>query len=51
MSNQAPLSFAAHLRDRLPSQLNPLVELAFNFWWSWSPERLSIFREIDYEKW
>lgn len=51
MSNSDSLSVTARLREQLPSSLNVLVELAFNFWWSWSDERLSIFREIDYEKW
>jgi glucan phosphorylase len=51
MSKRDSLSCAARWRDKLPSPLHLLEELAFNFWWSWSPERLSIFREIDYEKW
>ena len=38
MSNQNSLSTAARLRDKLPYPLHPLVELAFNLWWSWSRE-------------
>ena len=48
MSNQNSLTTAARLRDNLPYPLHPLVELAFNLWWSWSPKRLSIFSSQRY---
>lgn len=38
------------LQDRLPQPLHSLIDLAFNFWWSWSPEP-SLFADIDFEKW
>lgn len=41
---------AASLRERLPYPLHPLVDIAFNFWWSWSPEA-SLLADIDYEQW
>jgi starch phosphorylase len=39
------------LRAKLPYPLHPLADLALNFWWSWTPEQLSIFRSIDPERW
>ncbi|WP_373524890.1 alpha-glucan family phosphorylase, partial [Nostoc sp.] len=51
MNSQDALSPAAQLQTKLPRPLHSLAELAYNFWWSWSPERLSIFRTIDAEKW
>lgn len=51
MSNQDTLSPAARLRVKLPYSLHPLAAIAYNFWWSWSPDRLSIFRNIDSQKW
>ncbi len=35
----------------LPSPLLPLEELAWNYWWSWAPDGLSIFRDLDPETW
>lgn len=51
MNSQDALSSAAQLQAKLPRPLHSLAELAYNFWWSWSFERLSIFRTIDAEKW
>ena len=51
MSNQNALSTAARLRAKLPYPLHPLVDLAFNLWWSWSFERLSIFSSIESQAW
>lgn len=51
MNIQEALCPVAKLKAKLPRPLHSLAELAYNFWWSWSPERLSIFRTIDAEKW
>lgn len=50
MSNQDSLSSIARLRAKLPHPLHSLADLAFNFWWSWSHEGLSLFRDVD-DKW
>ncbi|WP_446416177.1 alpha-glucan family phosphorylase [Coleofasciculus sp.] len=42
---------ATDLKKKLPYPLHCLADLAFNFWWSWSPERLSIFRVINSQLW
>jgi len=42
---------AAHeLAVRLPSTLAPLADLAFNYWWSWTPGGIDLFRQIDSDR-
>ncbi|RQD74152.1 alpha-glucan family phosphorylase, partial [Desulfonatronospira sp. MSAO_Bac3] len=36
---------------RLPGELAPLWELAFNFWFSWKHEISELFSRIDYQLW
>jgi starch phosphorylase len=35
----------------LPQRLQALHKLAYNMWWSWSPEAVALFRRMDVEKW
>src|SRR4029453_5270272 len=35
----------------LPSSLLPLEQLSWNYWWSWAPDGLSIYRDLDPETW
>ncbi|MEN9221227.1 MAG: DUF3417 domain-containing protein, partial [Thermostichus sp. BF3_bins_97] len=35
----------------LPDALNPLCEIARNYWWTWNPDHLTIFREMDPALW
>ncbi len=51
MSSQITSSLRKRLQAKLPYPLHSLVDLAFNFWWSWSPEQLSIFRNFSPEMW
>ncbi|MEM9002497.1 MAG: alpha-glucan family phosphorylase [Cyanobacteria bacterium P01_F01_bin.86] len=39
------------LKAKLPSPLRRLAELAYNYWWSWTPERISLFSTIDPTIW
>ncbi|NJL87841.1 MAG: glycosyltransferase family 1 protein [Leptolyngbyaceae cyanobacterium SM1_1_3] len=39
------------LRSRLPFPLRRLADLAYNYWWSWTPERLSLFSMIEPTIW
>lgn len=36
---------------RLPEALTKLKELAFNFWWTWNPEAIDLFRRLDPVVW
>jgi starch phosphorylase len=35
----------------LPAPLMPLKQLAWNYWWSWSADGASIFRDLDADIW
>ena len=35
----------------MPSRISRLYELAYNLWWSWHPEALALYRELDPELW
>lgn len=39
------------LNDRMPASLSRLPELAYNLWWSWTPEARTMFRQLDYPLW
>jgi len=38
------------MRD-LPTTLQPLERLAWNYWWSWAPDGAEIFRDLDPGLW
>ncbi|OLP17109.1 alpha-glucan phosphorylase [Leptolyngbya sp. 'hensonii'] len=42
---------AAQLQAKLPSPLKRLADLAYNYWWSWSTDHLSLFRAINADEW
>ncbi len=35
----------------MPSRINRLYELAYNLWWSWHPEALALYRELNRNLW
>ena len=39
------------LRRELPEQLKPLIEISSNFYWSWQPEGIALFRDLDPALW
>ncbi len=39
------------VRPNIPKSLKPLLEIAYNLWWTWNPEAIDLFRWIDNEKW
>jgi starch phosphorylase len=39
------------LKAKLPSPLRRLADLAYNYWWSWTPDRMSLFSTIDPTRW
>lgn len=51
MANDRFMTPAQKLREKLPMPLKPLAELAYNYWWSWTNDRISLFRNIDPQKW
>jgi starch phosphorylase len=49
--SQQPQIEAVPFERELPESLDRLMELAHNFWWSWSPEARDIFRSISLSLW
>ncbi len=39
------------VRPTLPDRIRPLMDIALNLWWTWSPEAVALFRRIDPELW
>lgn len=39
------------LKATLPSPLRRLADLAYNYWWSWTAERISLFSTIEPTVW
>jgi len=39
------------IEPSLPSELNPLLEVAYNLWWCWHGDALDLFRRLDPEGW
>ncbi len=35
----------------IPESINKLQELAYNFWWSWTPDAKELFASIDNDTW
>jgi starch phosphorylase len=42
---------AQKLSEKLPLPLKRLADLAYNYWWSWTSERISLFQNIAPEAW
>lgn len=45
------LPFRFTVVPRLPADLEPLREIAYNLWWSWNDEASGLFRDLDPELW
>jgi len=46
------LELVRSLRSReLPPTLQPLELLAWNYWWSWAPDGVEVFRDLDPGSW
>ncbi|MGJ5632943.1 alpha-glucan family phosphorylase [Nostoc sp. CALU 1950] len=51
MANNSAITPARRLSEKLPSPLKRLADLAYNYWWSWSGDRISLFQTIDSQEW
>ena len=51
MTNFTSITPALQLREKLPLPLQRLADLAYNYWWSWTSERVSLFQNIDPLHW
>ncbi len=46
-----PLIKTITITPNLPESLQPLLRLARNLWWSWTPEAIYLFKDMDAELW
>ncbi|MBD2448227.1 alpha-glucan family phosphorylase [Nostoc sp. FACHB-152] len=51
MANSSAKSASLRLREKLPFPLKRLADLAYNYWWSWTSDRISLFQTIDPQEW
>lgn len=42
---------AEHLRAKLPRSLKRLADLAYNYWWCWASDQVSLFETINPDEW
>ncbi|TVQ09328.1 MAG: alpha-glucan family phosphorylase [Leptolyngbya sp. DLM2.Bin27] len=45
------MTSALRLKAKLPTPLVALADLAYNYWWSWTEERVSLFSNLDPVRW
>jgi starch phosphorylase len=51
MANTPSMTPAAKLSAKLPLPLKRLADLAYNYWWSWTTDQISLFRGINPDEW
>ena len=51
MIDTAEIEKTTVTNPELPAPLMPLRQLAWNYWWSWSADGASLFRDLDAEIW
>ena len=39
------------IEEKIPENISRLPELAYNLWWSWTPQARDLFRRLDYPLW
>src|SRR5947209_2564142 len=51
MREVEPVFEGAGGETNLPETIAALERVSWNYWWSWSPDGTSIFRDLDQEVW
>ncbi len=46
-----PIIQSITILPNLPERLKPLMEIANNLWWTWTPEAIYLFQDVDREVW
>lgn len=39
------------IEPNLPERLTPLLDIAYNLWWTWTPEAIYLFSDMDRDCW
>ncbi|MFQ4137288.1 alpha-glucan family phosphorylase [Nodosilinea sp. PGN35] len=45
------MTSVSRLKAKLPTPLVALADLAYNYWWSWTEERVALFSNLDPAQW
>ncbi|MEO1069528.1 MAG: DUF3417 domain-containing protein, partial [Cyanobacteria bacterium J06638_6] len=45
------MTSALRLKAKLPTPLVALADLAYNYWWSWTADHVSLFSSLDPARW
>lgn len=51
MANSSVITAAVWLSEKLPFPLKRLADLAYNYWWCWTSDRIALFQTIDPQEW
>ncbi|MBD1938444.1 alpha-glucan family phosphorylase [Microcoleus sp. FACHB-68] len=51
MTTDRSMTPAEKLAQKLPLPLKRLADLAYNYWWSWTTDRVSLFQRISADEW
>ncbi|MBW4641759.1 MAG: alpha-glucan family phosphorylase [Goleter apudmare HA4340-LM2] len=51
MVKTSAITAASRLSEKLPFPLKRLADLAYNYWWSWTSDRITLFKSIDPQEW
>lgn len=51
MVNTSAVTPASRLSAKLPRLLKRLADLAYNYWWCWVPDQVSLFETINPDEW
>ena len=39
------------IQPNLPERLTPLLDIAYNLWWTWTPDAIYLFEDMDRDCW
>ncbi len=51
MTHTVTVKPADRLSARLPGALKRLADIAYNYWWCWTPDMISLFQAINPDEW
>ncbi len=51
MTHSSVMTPAQKLSEKLPFPLKRLADLAYNYWWCWTDNRITLFKSIDPQEW
>ena len=49
--SEVSITMTMPFTEKVPEKIGRLPELAYNLWWSWTPDARELFRRLDYPLW